>query len=354
MKFLFFPQSCLPFHGNTLEERPIGGIETGVIRLAAALSAAGHEVIVLTQYDNPPLTTPLYLPFKALDDVGAIDVLIGVREWTPLLLPLQAKLRLFWTGDSYDQPQSLGIGDKRVIESIDAFLSVSEWHADSFCRESGFPRSKAWPIKNGIHLNYFQGVEQRKRRRLIYSSTPYRGLRFVPALYSRLKQRYPDLELHVFSGYTVYAGSTPPPAAALREYEQIAAVLNSLPDAHLHGNLLQRQLAREFMKSSILFYPNTFVETSCITAMEAQAGGCVVLASDKGALPETVGDSGVLIPGEPGTESFSNRFCEAADNLLSDDQLWSRLSESGIKRSKQTDWNNVASRLLNFIAQHST
>ena len=46
MKFLFVPGSTLPFHGKTLDERPLGGTETGAIRLAECLDELGHEVHV--------------------------------------------------------------------------------------------------------------------------------------------------------------------------------------------------------------------------------------------------------------------------------------------------------------------
>lgn len=48
MKITFVADACVPFHGRTLEEQPLGGTETAVIRLAAALSERGHEVTVFT------------------------------------------------------------------------------------------------------------------------------------------------------------------------------------------------------------------------------------------------------------------------------------------------------------------
>ena len=54
MRVLFFPSLCIPFHGKTLQERPIGGTETGIILLAESLAEQGVEVNVISDFTNPP------------------------------------------------------------------------------------------------------------------------------------------------------------------------------------------------------------------------------------------------------------------------------------------------------------
>ncbi|MEZ4754985.1 MAG: glycosyltransferase, partial [Bdellovibrionota bacterium] len=96
---------------------------------------------------------------------------------------------------------------------------------------------------------------------------------------------------------------------------------------------------------SILFYPSKSPETCCITALEAQAAGCVVLSSHFGALPETVNDAGLLIRGTPGSPEYLNSYLAAADILLSDDQLLERLSNRGKERiAEHYHWDHVAER----------
>lgn len=353
MKIVFYPSLCLPFHGKTLSERPLGGTETGVIRLAEALCALGHEVIVISQYAKPPLTEPLYLPESAARDLGPFDVLVAVRDWRPLLSPLQCSHRFFWTGDSYDQPQNIGIGDKRIIERLEGFFCVSEWQADTISEKSGFPREKCHVIRNGIHPPHFEGQEERRRKRLIYSSTPYRGLAHTPHLYKELLKRHSNgLEFQIFSGYSVYAGVDGKYNELLEaEFEQLSRELSSLPGCTVKGNVTQQELAREFMRASILFYPNTFEETSCITAMEAQAAGCATVTSNRGALPETVSKAGILIDGEPGSDLYSRTFIDAVDSLLTDDRLFGEYSRQAQIQAKEHSWTHVAERVIASISE---
>lgn len=79
--------------------------------------------------------------------------------------------------------------------------------------------------------------------------------------------------------------------------------------------------------------------------MEAQAAGCVVITSALAALPETVGDAGFLIRGIPGTPHYAKSFIDSAHRLLSDPDLFQRLSQKGRHRAQaEFSWEQVADR----------
>jgi len=351
MHIAFFASSCLPFHGRTLDQRPLGGIETGVIRLGEALVDAGHEVTILTAFDNPPLTRALYLPLRSFPLLGAVDVAVIVRDWKLLNLPIECRKRVFWTGDAADQFTTIGLGDLRVSAKIDLLLAVSEWHRVTLCDASGFPLERCRVLRNGVYLPYFQQTEERGRKALIYSSTPYRGLKHLPRLFKRIRKAHPDASLYVCSSYDVYAGSGPPPAHERREFEAIKQELIKIPGVLLMGSLLQRELALQMLRSAVLAYPNTFAETSCITAMEAKTAGCVVVTSKKGALPETVGKGGALIDGDPGEGAYDDAFVDAVVTYLSDDRLFSEVSAQNRKEAiAELGWNTRAEEFVKMLS----
>ena len=345
MRIAFFAENCIPIHANTLEERPLGGTETALIRLAEELHRRGHDITVFTSMKNPPPSEPRYLPSNLVLKSGVFDLMVLVQDWTPAFLGAPAKRIFYWTGDGWDQYANYGIGDKRVPKKIEWLLAVSEWHADTLSERSGFPRDRVQVIGNGAHLPFFQGEEQRARKRLVYTSAPYRGLDLVPDLYRAIRQEHPDSELHIFAGLDIYDREQKFAGPYVQQYKQLRAVLMTLPNCEVHGNVTQPQLARELMKSSVLLYPNTTFETCCITAIEGQAAGCPVIASANSALPETVGDAGFVIEGEPGSEKYSRDYVDALNKLLSDDELWRQKSESGLARVRETlNWQSVADR----------
>lgn len=346
MRIAFYTQT-IPFYDGAIDERPLGGTETGVVRLARALRNLGHEVVVFTTENNPPLSDPLYVPTTALCDLGRVDLFVAVRDWNHLFLPIDSRLRFLWTGDSPLQPYTRGLGDKRVSDHIDALLAVSEWHADTLCEASGFPRSKAWVLGNGIEPSLFEGEESRSRKRLLYSSVPYRGLQLMPEVLEQLVVLHPDVEFHSFSGFKVYLDNVAEGDKV--DFDRVVGRLSQFSQFYNHGNVTQLELAREMMHSAILCYPNTFEETSCITVLEAQAAGCAIVTSSLGALPETVGKAGILIPREPGSPEYISQFVSALDRLLTDDKLLEAFSEAGRKQVESSYWSSIAARFSEYL-----
>jgi glycosyltransferase involved in cell wall biosynthesis len=83
--------------------------------------------------------------------------------------------------------------------------------------------------------------------------------------------------------------------------------------------------------------------------MEAQAAGCVVVTSDLGALPETVGPNGVFIPGKPGEESYSKDFIDECVFLLKHPAHWSDRARKAHEWIQRSTWDNVAAQYIDII-----
>lgn len=355
MRIVILAVDCPPFHAKSLDERPLGGTITGAIRLAEDLQNRGHEVTVVTNFKDPPPSSPKYVPYEKLSTLELCDVFIVVRGWSRIYYSpfyKRFKKRFLWTGDGYGSLYTIGMGDKRVIKDYDGLLGVSNWHIETLCQKSGFPKTKTWVIRNGVHLPYFEGQETRHRKRLIYSSLPHRGLIFLPHIFDDLKKKHPDLELHVFGSFDRNSEEWAP--GIKRDpnpiYEKALSHLKETAGCTFHGSILQKDLAREYMKSAILTYPcNSDVETSCITAMEAQAAGCAIVTSDIGALKETVGNAGILIPEEPGSKAYLSKFIEVTDRILSDDALFNKLSQISLEQAKKLSWTRTADSLLSYL-----
>jgi hypothetical protein len=98
-----------------------------------------------------------------------------------------------------------------------------------------------------------------------------------------------------------------------------------------------------------LAYPNHYAETFRVAAIEAQAAGCAVVTSQLGALPETVGDGGVCIPGDPRSRAYQDAFVDACVRLLTDDEAW--LAASGRARARawgEYTWARIAAEWETF------
>ena len=68
---------------------------------------------------------------------------------------------------------------------------------------------------------------------------------------------------------------------------RLKLALTKTPGIVLHGRVNQAELAEAMLSASVWFYPTWFSETSCITAMEAQAAGLICVCPPIAALAET-------------------------------------------------------------------
>lgn len=348
MKIVILPGHCTPFHRGSLEERPLGGTETGVICLSNALAELGHEVTVVSDIPDKTDLNPKYIVPEQIASLRPQDICIGVRSWIACFTVKNCKKYFFWTGDSFDNAHTYGIGDPRFYKFIDGLFCVGSWQAEGLCLFSGFPSWKVWVLRNGVRLSNFSGEEQRQRKRLIYTSQPSRGLAYLPRIFRELKTKHPELELHIFSSGKLYEPVWIK-SAVHHDYDQLFSLLKSMEGCYVHGNILQKDLAREYMKSAIWAYPTHFEETSCISAMEAQAGGCAIVTSALAGLIETVGEAGILLQEKAGSPEYMQKFIEATDRVLSDDSLFLELSRKSLERAKKFDWKMRAESLLEYL-----
>jgi glycosyltransferase involved in cell wall biosynthesis len=347
MKISILCHSCLPFHSRTLENTPLGGTETGAIHFSKCLRDLGHEVFVFTNYENA-MSDNYFHTSQILNIAPSSDVVISVRDFKALAAFPNTKVRMLWTGDSYDQPFNIGMGDKRAAATIDLFLAVSEWHRQTLCDASGFPLEKSWVIKNGIDTSLFQDNSiEKNRKKLMYSSMPYRGFIYTPELYSQLYLKCPGIEYHAFTGFKVVNNLKN--EQQINELESTVQKLRTIPGFQYRGNVSQKQLAKEYLTAGILFYPNTFEETSCITAIEAMAAGCVPVTSKLGALPETVDEGGILIEGHPSLATYKEDFVNACHKLITDEKHFNEMSKKAKKQASTYDWSNVAKRFIKEV-----
>lgn len=142
MKILFYPSGFLPLHAHSQQERALNEEESALIYFSAALAQLGHEVVVLTEESDPPPSNPLYLTTSAFPSLGTFDVVVAVKGWLKLFLPIQAQKRLFWTHDSARDLGTYGIGDRRFIEIVDYVISPNTHNAKEFIETAHVPSSK--------------------------------------------------------------------------------------------------------------------------------------------------------------------------------------------------------------------
>lgn len=288
-----------PWNPSTFERGGMGGSETMAWEISRRLAKKGHKIRLYgdCQQLEGVFEGVRFIHHEKFRDVRC-DVLVTSRR--PHVVDdahgLEARARVCWIHDIHC---GNALNHARSVR-LDRILCLSNWHRQTVLDRYKFLHPDQVIItRNGIDLSRFEGSENRNPHRMVFSSSPDRGLQVAVDSMPRIRERVPDAELHVFYGFKTWevAARSANDSGQLNLIEMLRQKLRD-HEKHgvvFHDRIGQVGLAREFMRSGVWGYPTWFSETSCITAMEAQAAGLRIVTSPIAALNETVGDRGLMI-----------------------------------------------------------
>lgn len=142
----------------------------------------------------------------------------------------------------------------------------------------------------------------------------------------------------------VIVGSPSPDRRDWREMAAEAAA--DLPDAPgrvvLLGSLSDLELAIVTAGAAVFCLPS-FMEGFGLTALEAMAAGVPVVVSNRGSLPEVVGDAGIVV--DPTAEAIE----VALHDLIASPKRMEELSRAGLARAVDYTWKGTAAGWLKVL-----
>ena len=195
------------------------------------------------------------------------------------------KIIVNWQHLSWDQP---------CLEQLyrdykfDYYVFVSNWQYEKFryFKKNYINEDNSLIIKNAVESVPYIEKPRTKKYKLIYTSTPWRGLDVLLKSFSLLNRD--DVELHIFSSTIIYGKQYDILFGS--EYEDLYNVARSMKNVKYYGFASNDEVLEAVKESHIFSYPNTWEETSCMSALESAMSGCDLVTTNYGALYETLGD----------------------------------------------------------------
>jgi UDP-glucose:(glucosyl)LPS alpha-1,2-glucosyltransferase len=201
---------------------------------------------------------------------------------------------LLWLHDLSVDPYFNILKNEEYQKQFDYFIFVSYWQKEMFRLQYSLPIEKCIVIRNCIeplatNENKFDNI---KKIKLVYSSTPQRGLNILFEVFKELQREYEDLiELNVFSSFDIYGERHKSRNAP---YTELYEKLTNSSGIIYHGSVGHYRLLKELENMHIWCLPSIWQETSCISMIEAMSAKCLCVHSDLAALPETSSNFGVM------------------------------------------------------------
>lgn len=373
-----------------------GGQGVYVRNLSAGLAALGHEVTIFSGQpypedlhpgvtlvkvpsldlyrDDDPFRTPALREFRDWIDVLEYAQMITAAFPEPLTFSLRAR-RLDLSGfDVVHDNQSLGYGllsllkrqpflatihhpisrdrrldlasaplrkqittrrwysfvrmQARVARRIPTILGVSTASANDTIADFGLRPGQVEVVPLGVDTDLFRPAAQRVRGRIVVvasADTPLKGLpHFLDAAAKLRTDREIDVQL-------VSNLDPDGPTARRIDHGDLAGAVT------VHRGISDEDLAALIASAEVMVVPSLY-EGFSLPAVEALACGTPLVASAAGALPEVVGDAGVLV--EPGNVE---ELVTEIGRLLDDPAARARLGAMARQRAEDRfSWVAVA------------
>jgi glycosyltransferase involved in cell wall biosynthesis len=234
---------------------------------------------------------------------------------------------------------------RRSLSSFDALLACSNYARDLSLEHWKVPGEIVHVLPNGVSLAQFSpNPESARAERAAFSGPVVLYLGRVcrqKGVHTLLDaaRRLPGLGIHAD---VVIAGpigefEARDQTAETREWEaRIAAA-----GAHYLGRVPEERLAGLLTMADVFVMPTVELEMQGMAALEAQACGTPVVASDHGGLKETVPDTAGIrfTPGD------DRELAEAVATMLTDSDARQAYSRAALEHARGLSWGRIVDRL---------
>lgn len=332
---IFCGPSLEDWYADTPSTTGIGGSETAVVEVARGLADMGWKPIVFNsagihEGEHDGVTYSYWERFRS---ENPSDVFVSWRNPTVIHEQPNAPERWLWCHD-------LHYGDRLTEEIANKYtkvLAVSPWHEQYMKGLYPFLQNTDY-VENGVHLENFEGKEPFNRWRFVYASSPDRGLATLLKFWPFIRKMEPMAELHIFYGWESFLKTAELHAPDLYRMHDMIMQMGSQPGVVWRGRVPQKELAREFMAADIWAHPTSFLETFCITAVEAMAANLKIITTAHGNIPYVVGEAGICLRGHAGSIAYGRAFLEIVQGMMQDIEFRQQFDGKGPMLAKTHSW----------------
>lgn len=217
---------------------------------------------------------------------------------------------ILWQLQNADVPITACIKDEEFVKKINAAVFLSSWQYERHRLVHGIPLDKSYIIRSAI-----EPIEYKKREgktKLIYTSTPWRGLDLLLDCFELLNRD--DVELDIYSSTIIYGDDFY--AKDYPEFQKMFDRAKSMKNVNYMGYASNEDIRIALQSAHVFAYPNNFEETSCLSMIEAGAAGCQMVATHHGVLPETSNGWANLVPLKNSRETMVKAFTDSLNYTI--------------------------------------
>ena len=218
---------------------------------------------------------------------------------------------ILWLHDLPQDPESQHLAEQSSRDRFAKIVYVSNWQQEKYNLFLGIPYDEGVVLKNAIEPIPVHEKPKEGKIKLIYFSTPHRGLNILESAIRVLSQKRSDFEVDVYSSFELYGWGERD-----KEFQSLYDKLNELDCVNYYGTVSNDEIRKALESAHILAYPSIYLETSCLVAIEAMAAGCLTIVPNYGALIETCAEFAWMYNWEPDQAKHAEKFANILNSAI--------------------------------------
>lgn len=228
-----------------------------------------------------------------------------VRELNP------NKVRVLYCHDLPQDPESEHLANNGW-KKFHAIVFVSNWQQQQYISRYNIPWSRTLVLQNAIEpIDVDISKRQTKKINLVYHTTPHRGLQLLVPVFEELCKKHDNLHLDVFSSFNIYGWPDRD-----KPFAKLFDTINSHEKMTYHGTVSNEKVRKALAKSHIFAYPSIWLETSCISLMEAMSAGLLCVHPNFGALYETAANLTLMYNWDEDANAHAHMHMQMLENAI--------------------------------------
>jgi glycosyltransferase involved in cell wall biosynthesis len=221
------------------------------------------------------------------------------------------KIRVYWLHDLPEDPETNHLKEESSRNRFHKIVFCGNWQYNRYRDFLGIA-----PSKNHIVLEtpidpFPIAKKDYDTIRLIYTSTPQRGLSLLVPVFEKLAEKYKNVHLDVFSSFKIYGWDE-----ADKQFESLYDRIKNHPQMTYHGFASNDVVKEHLLKAHIFAYPSIWLECNSRSLIEAMSANLLCVHPNTGGLADTSGGMTYMYQPDNDPNTHCNLFYNALDHAV--------------------------------------
>jgi glycosyltransferase involved in cell wall biosynthesis len=225
---------------------------------------------------------------------------------------LEDKIRVYFLHDLPQDPETNHLKDASSRNRFHKCVYIGHWQYNQYLNTLGIPPND----KCAVIDTPIEPIEYKEKGkdevRLIYTSTPQRGLALLVPVFVELAKHRKNIHLDVFSSFSIYGWD-----GADEQFKELFETCKNHPQITYHGFAPNEVVREAQQKAHIFAYPSIWQECNSRALIESMSAGALCLHPNLAGLSDTSGNLTSMYQFEENANVHANKFYHLLDQAIS-------------------------------------